>query len=132
MSSKVAFGPHPSVPISSAVKAGDWLFLSGQIPFGADGKLVGGDIETQAVQVFVNLAHVLEMAGASLDDVVKTTVWLTDPADFSSFNAIYKLYFPKDPPARSCVVSKLMVDAKVEIEAVAYIPPGKFGHTELR
>lgn len=113
---------HPTVPLSAAVRAGDFVFLSGQVPFGPGGTLVAGDITVQTEQVFANISAVLKMVGASLSDVVKATAWLTDPADFAAFNAVYKSQFPDQPPARSCVVSQLMVDAKVEIEVVVYLP----------
>ncbi|GGF05431.1 RidA family protein [Stappia taiwanensis] len=116
------FGTHPRVPLSSAVRAGDFLFLSGQVPFGPDGELVGGDISIQTRRVLDNLAAALQEAGATLSDVVKTTIWLMDPEDFAAFNAVFREYFPKAPPARSCVASALMVDARVEVEAIAYRP----------
>ncbi|SDU07841.1 RidA family protein [Stappia sp. ES.058] len=119
---KTVYGPHPVAPLSAAVRAGDFVFLSGQIPFGPDGNLVGGNIETQTRQVLDNIAAALALADATLADVVKTTIWLTDPADFSRFNAVYSTYFPRPFPARSCVASQLMVDASVEIEALAYKP----------
>jgi 2-iminobutanoate/2-iminopropanoate deaminase len=116
------FGTHPTVPLSAAVRAGDFIFLSGQVPFGPDGKLVGGNIETQTRQVLDNIKAALGVAGATLADVVKATIWLTDPDDFARFNAVYGAYFDQAPPARSCVVSQLMVAACVEIEVVAYKP----------
>jgi 2-iminobutanoate/2-iminopropanoate deaminase len=116
------FGTHPTVPLSAAIRAGDFIFLSGQVPFGPDGRLVGGDIETQTRQVLDNIKAALETAGAVLSDVVKATIWLTDPDDFARFNAVYGSYFDKAPPARSCVISQLMVDACVEIEVIAYKP----------
>jgi len=119
---KQVFGIHPKVPLSAAVRAGDFIFLSGQVPFGADGTLVGGGIEEQSRQVLDNIAAVLKQMDATLDDVIKATIWLTDPDDFSRFNAVYGDYFPQSPPARSCVASRLMVDAKVEVEVVAYKP----------
>ncbi len=119
---KQVFGVHPVVPLSSAVRAGDFVFLSGQVPFDSAGMLVDEDIETQTRQVLDNIAAALEETGASLNDVVKTTIWLTDPEDFQRFNAVYAEYFPHPPPARSCVGSSLMVKAKVEIEVVAYRP----------
>lgn len=122
MTRKEAFAPHPQVPLSAAMRAGDFVFLSGQVPFGPDGKLIEGGIEAQTDQVLDNLSRVLEMAGASLADVVKTTIWLIDVADFAAFNAAYARHFESPPPARSCVVSALAVPAKVEIEAIAYKP----------
>lgn len=120
--SKQVFGTHPTVPLSAAVRAGDFIFLSGQVPFTPEGTLVGGDIEQQSLQVFENIKTVLSSVGASIEDVVKTTVWLTDKSDFARFNQIYAECFPNLPPARSTVVSELMVDANVEVEVVAYKP----------
>lgn len=122
MTRKQAFAPHPTVPLSAAVRAGNFVFASGQVPFGPDGKLVEGGIEIQTRQVLDNLAAALELAGVALEDVVKTTIWLTDAADFAEFNSVYATYFKTSPPARSCVVSALVVPAKVEIEAVAFCP----------
>ncbi|PTW62569.1 reactive intermediate/imine deaminase [Breoghania corrubedonensis] len=119
---KQTFGVHPVVPLSAAVRAGDYIHLSGQVPFTADGMLVVGDIEVQTRQVLDNIAAVLKQAGAALDDVVKTTIWLSDPTDFQRFNAVYGEYFAQNPPARSCVAGRLMVNAKVEVEALAYKP----------
>lgn len=110
------------VPLSPAVRAGDFVFVSGQVPVGPDGKIVDGGIETQTKQVLDNLSAVLAMAGCSLSDVVKTTVWLKHAEEFSGFNAAYAPYFPKDPPARSTAESRLMIEILVEIEAIAYKP----------
>lgn len=122
MTRKEAFAPHPQVPLSAAIRAGDFIFLSGQVPFGPDGKLIEGGVAAQTDQVLENLSRVLEMVGASLVDVVKTTIWLTDAGDFPAFNMAYARHFGSPPPARSCVVSALAVPARVEIEAIAYKP----------
>jgi len=112
--------PIPSVPISQAVKANGMLYCSGFVPADpATGKLVDGDIQAQTVRVLENLKAVLEAAGSSLERVVKTTVFLADRADFAGMNAVFGRYFPKDPPARSTVEARLMIDAKVEIELIA-------------
>ena len=112
--------PIPSVPISQAVKANVMLYCSGFVPADpATGKLVDGDIQAQTVRVLENLKAVLEAAGSSLERVVKTTVFLADRADFAGMNAVFGRYFPKDPPARSTVEARLMIDAKVEIELIA-------------
>jgi 2-iminobutanoate/2-iminopropanoate deaminase len=116
-----AFGSAP-VPLSPAVRAGDFVFISGQVPFDAKGGLVSGDIETQTRQVFENLQAALALAGATLADVVKTTVWLADRADFVAFNHVYGEYFPQKPPARSTLEARFMIDIRVEIEAIAYAP----------
>ncbi|MFB3818775.1 MAG: Rid family detoxifying hydrolase [Candidatus Methylomirabilales bacterium] len=112
--------PIPTVPISQAIKANGMIYCSGFVPSDpVTGKLVGGDIEAQAARVLENLKAVLESAGSSLDRVVKTTVFLADRRDFPGMNAVYGRYFPKDPPARSTVEARLMIDAKVEIELIA-------------
>ena len=110
------------VPLSPAVRAGDFVFVSGQVPAGADGKIVEGGVGAQTKQVLENIATVLSLAGCELSDVVKTTVWLKHAEDFAEFNAAYEPFFPKDPPARSTAESRLMIDILVEIEAIAYKP----------
>lgn len=107
-------------PFSPAVRAGDFVYVSGQVPANEAGEIVAGGIEVQTRQVFANLQKVLALAGCTLDDVCKTTVWLHDARDFGSFNRVYLEYFPQGKPARSTVESRLMVDAKVEIDCVAY------------
>jgi 2-iminobutanoate/2-iminopropanoate deaminase len=109
-------------PLSSAVRAGDFVFVSGQVPVGADGLIVVGGIEAQTRQVMKNVEAALKLAGAELSDVVKTLVILEDARDFAAFNKVYATYFPKDLPARTTLEARLMVDIKVEIEAVAYRP----------
>lgn len=110
------------VPLSPAVRAGDYVFVSGQVPVGADGKVVQGGVAEQTRQVLENVRSVLALAGCDLSDVVKTTVWLEDRADFPAFNEAYRAFFPENPPARSTAESRLMIDIKVEIECVAYRP----------
>ena len=112
--------PIPKVPISQAVKAAGMVYCSGFVPADpATGKLVDGDIEVQTDRVLQNLKAVLEVAGSSLEKVVKTTVFLVDRKDFAGMNKVFARYFPNDPPARSTVEARLMIDAKVEIEAIA-------------
>jgi 2-iminobutanoate/2-iminopropanoate deaminase len=113
--------PAPVGPYSQAVATGRWVFASGQIPLGPDGVLVQGDIEAQTEQVLTNLAAVLEAAGGSLANVVKTTVYLIDLAEFPRMNETYARHFTGDPaPARATVaVSALPLGARVEIDAVA-------------
>ncbi|GGA49572.1 RidA family protein [Pelagibacterium lentulum] len=120
---KQTFGTS-HVPLSPAVRAGDFIFVSGQVPVGKDGNMVGGTIENQTRQVLENIKAVLAMAGAEISDVVKTTAWLEDARDFGGFNKVYAEYFSKEPPARTTAEGRLMVDIKVEIEAVAYKPLG--------
>lgn len=113
--------PEAIGPYSQAVSAGGFIFTSGQIPFNpATGALVEGDIRDQARQVFANLSAVLDAAGATFADVVKTTVFLRDMNDFAAMNEVYAAYFSGDFPARSCVqVARLPRDVGIEIEMVA-------------
>ena len=109
-------------PYSQAVRAGDFLFVSGQIPLDEAGALVPGGIEEQTRQVLHNLEAILRAAGGSFQNVVKTTIYLCDLGDFAAVNAIYAESFPADPPARATVeVTALPRGARVEIEAVAYL-----------
>ena len=112
----------PSVgPFSAAVRAGDLLFLSGQIALDpVAGKLVAGDIGAQTEQIFANISAVLEAAGKSFDDVMKTTVYLTDMKNFGAMNTVYARYFETPYPARTTIeVAGLPLGAAVEIEVVA-------------
>ena len=109
-------------PLSPAVRAGDFVYVSGQVPADAKGEIVAGGIEVQTRQVMENLKKVLALAGATLNDVCKSTVWLQDARDFGAFNRIYMSYFGENKPARSTTEARLMVDAKVEIDVVAYKP----------
>lgn len=115
--------PAANAPYSPAVRAGDFLYLSGQVGLGEDNQLVEGGFEAQCRQCLARLKRVLEAAGASLDHVVKTTVFLTDMNDFSKLNEIYREHFPTDRPARTCIqVAALPIGAIVEIEAIAVMP----------
>ncbi|MCK6409121.1 Rid family detoxifying hydrolase [Thauera sp.] len=109
-------------PYAQAIVADGWLFTSGQIPLTAAGQLAGSEIESQTEQVFDNLAAVLAAAGASLTQVVKTTVFVQDLNDFARLNAVYERRFGSHKPARSTVqVARLPRDVLVEIEVVARI-----------
>jgi 2-iminobutanoate/2-iminopropanoate deaminase len=118
---KQTFGTS-HVPLSPAVRAGDLVFVSGQVPTGPDGVVVPGGIEAQTKQVLENVKAALALAGASMSDVVKTFVILADARDFGAFNKVYATYFPSEPPARTTLEARLMIDIRVEIEAVAYKP----------
>ena len=111
-------------PLSPAVRAGDFIYVSGQVPVNAEGEIVVGGIEAQTRQVMENLKTALALGGATLEDVCKTTCWLHDARDFGAFNRVYMGYFPNNRPARSTTEARLMVDAKVEIDCVAYKPKG--------
>lgn len=111
-----------ALPFSPAIRAGDFVYVSGQVAHNESGELVDGGIIPQTRQTIENLRRILEKAGCTLDDVIKCNVWLADARDFWSFNKVYAGYFPNIPPARSTVQSPLMVDAKIEIDCVAYRP----------
>jgi 2-iminobutanoate/2-iminopropanoate deaminase len=108
-------------PYSQAIRWGDLLFVSGQIPIDpATSQVVGDDVAAQTERVLKNLAAILEAAGASLGQVLKTTVYLRDLNDFGKMNEVYARFFSEQPPARATVqVARLPRDVSVEIEAVA-------------
>jgi 2-iminobutanoate/2-iminopropanoate deaminase len=110
-------------PYSQAVRAGNLVFVSGQIPLDpATGQLVGGDIGVQTEQVLENLAAILEAAGSSLAQVVKATVYLRDLGEFGRMNEVYAKFFGENPPARATVqVARLPREAAVEIDVVAEV-----------
>lgn len=116
--------PKAVGPYSQAVRVGNLVFLSGQIPLDpASGQIVEGGIQEQTKRVFENLRAVLTAAGLSFENVVKTTVFLKNLADFVPMNEIYAQYFPSNPPARSTVeVARLPRDVSVEIDAMAVVP----------
>lgn len=106
-----------------AVRAGDFIFVSGQMPFDDNFNVVGNEIVAQTKQCLKNVASALALEGANLGHVVKVMVWLTDTEDFPAFNETYATAFPDAPPARATVCSALMVPgARVEIEATAFYP----------
>ncbi|MFA6528799.1 MAG: RidA family protein [Candidatus Gracilibacteria bacterium] len=114
--------PKAIGPYSQAVSANGFVFCSGQIPLKPTGELETGDIKVQTTQVMENLKAVLAEAGTSLENVVKTTIFLADMNDFAAVNEIYGSYFVSNPPARATVqVARLPKDVKVEIEAIAVI-----------
>jgi 2-iminobutanoate/2-iminopropanoate deaminase len=115
--------PRAIGPYSQAVRAGNLVFASGQIPIDpATGEFVAGGIAEQTEQVLKNLTEVFAAAGAQMDQIVKTTVFLVDMNDFSAMNEVYGKFFGDAPPARATVqAARLPRDAKVEIEAIAVV-----------
>jgi 2-iminobutanoate/2-iminopropanoate deaminase len=108
-------------PYSPAVGAGDFVFISGQIPLDSDGKIVGYTPKDQARQALLNLRGTLEAAGLTLADVVKTTIFLKDMDEFAAVNDVYAEFFAEPYPARSTVeVARLPKDLHIEIEAIAH------------
>jgi 2-iminobutanoate/2-iminopropanoate deaminase len=116
--------PKPVGPYSQAIVANGFIFVSGQIPLDPKtGELVRGDFREATLRALQNLKAIIEAAGATLDDVVKVTVYLKDISMFSAFNEVYSEFFKGNPPARVVVeVSNLPLNADVEIEAIAIAP----------
>lgn len=112
------------LPFARAVQADGWLYVSGQVPI-LNAEMVAGPIAAQAEQAIRNLLAVLSEAGYGPEHVVRCGVWLDDPRDFSAFNAVFRRFFGEHPPARSCVVSSMVVDCKVEIDCVAWKSPDR-------
>lgn len=107
--------------LSRAVRAGDFIFLTGQVPMQDGVPMTEGTIEEQTRSCIRNIRETLRLAGCDLSSVVKTTVWLKDRGDFPGFNSTYAEYFAENPPARTGLVCSFLVDVKVEIECVAYV-----------
>ena len=113
--SPAAIGPY-----SQAIKTGNLIFTSGQIPFTAEGKLVSADVKEQTLQSLQNLKNILEKAETGMDNIIKCTVFISDMDQFAQVNEVYQQFFNEPYPARSCVeVARLPKDVKVEIEAIA-------------
>jgi reactive intermediate/imine deaminase len=115
-----AGGQH--LPFARAVGADGWLYVSGQTAM-ENGEVIDGGIVAQAHKAIQNLLAILSEAGYGPADVVRCGVWLDDPRDFASFNKVFAQYFGANPPARSCVVSSMVVDCKIEIDCTAYRAP---------
>ena len=112
--------PEALGPYSQAIKIGDMIFTSGQIPINPETKELVTEIKKATKQSLTNIKNILEEAGTSMDKVVKTTVFVKDLNDFATVNEVYATFFEGEPPARSCVqVAKLPLDAPVEIEVIA-------------
>ena len=110
-----------TIPLTPAIRAGDFVFVSGQLGIDDAGVVVADDVASQARKAMERIRDVLAQADVQLSSVVKVSVWLTDKADFAAFNAAYREFFPDRPPARSTVVSDLLIaGARVEIDAIAY------------
>jgi 2-iminobutanoate/2-iminopropanoate deaminase len=120
---EAAPAPFQGAPYSQAIRFGEFVFVSGQLPLQPGAKdLTGGTIEEQTEQVLANLRAILEEAGSGLERIVKTTVFLQNLDDFQGMNAVYAKHVGDDPPARSTVeVAKLPSGALVEIEAIAHL-----------
>lgn len=113
--------PAPRGPYSPAVRAGDFIFVAGQVPVDpATNQMLTGDIQHETTLVLNNMKLILEGAGASMADVVKVSVFLADGKDFAGMNEVYATYFGEHKPVRTTVTCGFMADIKVEIDCVAY------------
>jgi 2-iminobutanoate/2-iminopropanoate deaminase len=120
MNNSIERFPTPlPVPFSKAVRAGGFIFLSGQLAMQADGNIVAGDVQVQTKFVLERIAATLQEVGSGMADVVKATVWLANLDDFAAFNEEYKKHFSAGLPTRSTVEAKLYKGALVEIELQA-------------
>jgi len=111
-----------TLPRSLATKAGGFVFVGGQVARDESGNVIAGGIDAQTRQTMKKVAQALALAGCTLEDVVKTMVWLDDARDFAEFNRVYGEFFPGNRPTRSTIQAKNMVGSKVEIEVIAYKP----------
>jgi reactive intermediate/imine deaminase len=111
-----------TLSLSRAVRAGDFVFVTGQVPMRDGQPMTDGSIEDQTRACLDSLRQILAEAGCDLGDVVKSMVWLKNRADFAGFNAVYSEYFAIEPPTRSALISEFLIDILVEIECVAYKP----------
>jgi 2-iminobutanoate/2-iminopropanoate deaminase len=118
-----AFGPkNPNLPFHPAVRAGDFVFVSGQVGKDDKGVMVSGTIEQETRATLEAIKRVLASAGCTLDDVVKVTTFLEDARDFGRYNGVFKEYFPEGRLARTTVEARAVISTKIEIDCVAYRP----------
>jgi len=112
---------HLPFPFSRAIRVGDFLFLSGQVPMNPQGEVVRGDISVQTEAVMTRISETLAECGVGCDQVVKATVWLSDMQHFTGFNEVYKRHFPNGFPVRSTVGAQLALGVDVEVEVQAWL-----------
>ena len=118
-----AFGKkNPNLPFHPAVRAGDFIFVSGQVPKDENGNMFSGTIEEETKHCIEAVRRALKEAGADLEDVVKATVFLEDARDFGRYNGVFARYFPEGMLARSTVEARAVIGTKIEIEVIAYKP----------
>jgi len=116
---------NPNLPFHPAVRAGDFIFVSGQVPKDAEGNMYCGTIEEETRWCIEAVRRVLKEAGADLEDVVKATVYLEDARDFGRYNGVFAKMFPNAALARTTVEARAVINTKIEIDAIAYKPEKK-------
>lgn len=114
-------GNVENLPFSEAVRAGGFVYLSGLVGFGPDGRIVAGGVAAETNAIMLEAQRLLGLAGGTLEDLVKVNAYLTDPQDFDAFNAAYRVYFPKAAPARITLGARLTIEARLEIDFIAYL-----------
>lgn len=115
---------NPNLPFHPGVRAGDYIFISGQVPKDEDGNMCAGNIEEQTRWTVECLRRILALEGAELSDIVKVTVYLDDARDFGRYNRVFAEYFPDGNIARTTVEARAVIDTKIEMDAIAYKPRG--------
>lgn len=113
---------NPNLPFHPAVRAGDFIFVSGQVPKDAEGNMFSGTIEEETKWCIEAVRRALKEAGGDLEDVVKATVYLEDARDFGRYSAVFAKYFPNAALARTTVEARAVINTKIEIDAIAYKP----------
>jgi reactive intermediate/imine deaminase len=116
---------NPNLPFHPAVRAGDFIFISGQVPKDENGNMFSGTIEEETRWCIEAVRRALKEAGADLEDVVKATVYLEDARDFGRYNGVFAKHFPNAALARTTVEARAVVTTKIEIDAIAYKPEKK-------
>lgn len=115
---------NPNLPFHPAVRAGDFIFVSGQVAKDADGKMIVGNIEEETRGTLESIKRILALEGADMSDVVKVTTYLEDARDFGRYNGVFKEYFPEGNVSRTTVEARAVISCKIEMDAVAYKPKG--------
>lgn len=115
---------NPNLPFHPAVRAGDFIFISGQVAKDENGNMCAGPIEEQTRWTVECLRRILELEGATLSDIVRVTVYLEDTRDFGRYNRVFAEFFPDGNIARTTVEARAVIDTKIEMDAIAYKPAG--------
>lgn len=113
---------NPTLPFHPAVRAGDFIYVSGQVPKDDNGNMYSGTIEEETRWTIESVRRILKMDGADLDDVVKVTVFLADARNFGRYNKVFGEYFPEGRLSRTTVEARAVIECKIEMDAVAYKP----------
>lgn len=116
---------NPNLPFHPGMRAGDFIFVSGQVAKDADGKMTVGNIEEETRATIEAMRRILAAEGADLDDVVKVTVYLEDARNFGRYNGVFKEYFPEGRVSRTTVEARAVIECKIEMDCIAYKPLNK-------